>query len=419
MIINDTQYKVTSAAAAQLRAALQDRREADTGDLHPALVAAHWAGVADELASLERQLREYDDLKSGKIPVVASSLEELPDALIRARIARGWTQRVLAEHLELQPQQIQRYEAERYRSAGFGRILAIARVLDVAVVQETRSGELLEDIPPSLFPVAEMSRRGWFEDFEGTPIQAKKQAPELVPAFFRHAGMYEHQLAYHRRSERKGSEVDEASLLAWEARVRILAGQKEPRVSFSPDKLSDDWLRSLVALSVREEGPARAIDELLRIGIVTVIEAVLQGTRLDGAALTLPSGTPVVALTLRYDRLDNFWFTLLHELAHVKLHIRDISTAAILDDLEDVPLSAIETEADLFAQEALIPSLQWRQCLSRFSRTEKAIQRDAELLGISPAIIAGRIRRDAGNYMLFKDLVGQGGVRKHFQERFE
>ncbi|NJL20730.1 MAG: hypothetical protein HC895_07860 [Leptolyngbyaceae cyanobacterium SM1_3_5] len=45
----------------------------------------------------------------------------------------------------------------------------------------------------------------------------------------------------------------------------------------------------------------------------------LPQTYLDGAALLLPDGTPVVALTLRYDRIDNFWFVLLHELGHILL----------------------------------------------------------------------------------------------------
>ena len=54
-----------------------------------------------------------------------------------------------------------------------------------------------------------------------------------------------------------------------------------------------------------------------RHGIPLVIERHLPRTYLDGAALRLGDGRPVVALTLRYDRIDSFWFCLLHELAHV------------------------------------------------------------------------------------------------------
>ena len=59
------------------------------------------------------------------------ALSELPDLLIKARIARGYTQADLAKRLRLKPQQIQRYEATHYDSISFRRLLEIARVLDV------------------------------------------------------------------------------------------------------------------------------------------------------------------------------------------------------------------------------------------------------------------------------------------------
>lgn len=52
-------------------------------------------------------------------------------------------------------------------------------------------------------------------------------------------------------------------------------------------------------------------------------------------SLKLPNGSPVVALTLRYDRLDNFWFTLFHKLAHVALHLEKDDVEAFFDDLTE------------------------------------------------------------------------------------
>lgn len=72
----------------------------------------------------------------------------------------------------------------------------------------------------------------------------------------------------------------------------------------------------------------------------------------------------------------------------------------------------MEEEADRFAQEALIPDSQWRLCVSRFTRTEKAVATDAARLGVHPAIIAGRIRREANDYTLLRGLVGTGEVRR-------
>jgi HTH-type transcriptional regulator/antitoxin HigA len=418
MIANDTQYKITRRAAEELRAALENRDVGEIKDVHPLLVEAHWAGMADELASLEAQISDYENLKAGEEPpFLASSLEEIPDLLVRVRIARGLTQRALAELLEIKPQQVQRYESERYRSASFERILSVARVLGISLGNETNiEASAPEDIPTELFPTAEMARRGWFEDFSGTPLQAKKQAASLLPVFFKNAGMYGNQLALHRKSLRKGGEPDYVGLLAWEAHVRSIALGRHWLRPFTLSEFTDEWVRKLVQLSVHPDGPLRAVNTIHSLGVCVVYEPPLRGTRLDGAAMQLYTGRPVIGLTLRHDRIDNFWFTLLHELGHVKLHLREVARSTIFDDLEEDPGSIVENEADLFAQEALISSDDWRRCLSRFSRTQKAVFRDAEVLGVHPAIVAGRVRRESGNYMIFSDIVGTGEVRHLFDQ---
>jgi HTH-type transcriptional regulator/antitoxin HigA len=161
----------------------------------------------------------------------------------------------------------------------------------------------------------------------------------------------------------------------------------------------------------------RAINELLNAGIKVVYEPPLTGTRLDGAALLVYTGTPVIGLTMRYDRIDYFWFTLLHELGHVKLHLGELRRSAILDDLEEDADNAIESEADLFSQEALIPASSWTKCLSRFSRSEKAVIRDAAALSVHPAIVAGRVRKEAADYTILTSLVGASEVRNMLRER--
>ena len=76
----------------------------------------------------------------------------------------------------------------------------------------------------------------------------------------------------------------------------------------------------------------------------------------------------------------------------------------------------IEAKADKFALEALMPEQLWDQCLSRFALSEEAVRIDADNLGIHPSIIAGRIRKERGNYTILNDLVGQGQVRLQFEE---
>src|SRR5690606_14457409 len=103
-------------------------------------------------------------------------------------------------------------------------------------------------------------------------------------------------------------------------RVATLA-LRETLPAYKPETVTVDFLRTLARFSYLDSGPLLAKEFLNKNGIHLVCEAHLPKTHLDGAALRLPDGSPVVALTLRYDRLDNFWFTLFHELAHVGLHL--------------------------------------------------------------------------------------------------
>ncbi|NIW78698.1 MAG: helix-turn-helix domain-containing protein, partial [Calditrichae bacterium] len=72
------------------------------------------------MEDLKKELRDYEKLKSQKIPrIKITSLEQLPEALIRSRISHGYTQKQFALKLKMPEQQIQRYEAENYRAVSF------------------------------------------------------------------------------------------------------------------------------------------------------------------------------------------------------------------------------------------------------------------------------------------------------------
>jgi HTH-type transcriptional regulator/antitoxin HigA len=163
------------------------------------------------------------------------------------------------------------------------------------------------------------------------------------------------------------------------------------------------------------DGPRKAVDYLLDSGIPLVIEPHLSHTHLDGAALLLPEGTPMVGMTLRQDRLDNFWFVLIHELIHVMKHLHKGDAESIFDDL-DADADEIEQETDSLAGEILVPENRWNEALARYVRNQDTIEDFASELTIHPAIVAGKIRREADNYTILQDMVGQGEVRKLFPE---
>jgi HTH-type transcriptional regulator/antitoxin HigA len=83
--------------------------------------------------------------------------------------------------------------------------------------------------------------------------------------------------------------------------------------------------------------------------------------RLDGAALWHPDGFPVIGLTLRYDRLDNFWFTLFHELGHVTQHLNTKSIGFIDTDIDSASEKQVEQEADTFALNQFISPDDWEE----------------------------------------------------------
>ena len=87
-----------------------------------------------------------------------------------------------------------------------------------------------------------------------------------------------------------------------------------------------------------------------------------------------------------------------------------------VDDL-DLPGDDVrEAEADEWAQEALIPSDEWDKSMIWVKPATLSVIYFANLLGVHPAIVAGRIRHETGNYRLLSQLVGTGKVRQQFEE---
>tara|TARA_R110002094_G_scaffold221376_2_gene195801 strand:- start:160 stop:786 length:627 start_codon:yes stop_codon:yes gene_type:complete len=197
-------------------------------------------------------------------------------------------------------------------------------------------------------------------------------------------------------------------------RVIIKAGDPKALAPFRHEKINLDTMRALAKTSLSENGPAEAQDFLYRLGIPLVIEPHLPKTYLDGAAILLIAERPIIALSLRHDRLDNFWFTLMHEVAHVVLH-SNIGCIDFIDDL-DVATSddPREREADDLAREALIPSDAWEKSPASNLRSPQAAQHLARQLSIHPAIVAGRMRHHWKDFRLLKNYVGHRDVRRNF-----
>jgi len=197
------------------------------------------------------------------------------------------------------------------------------------------------------------------------------------------------------------------------------ANEARPPVLYKRGTITLDFLGQVARLSWSDEGPRLAKEFLAKHGISLVVVRHLPRTYLDGAALKLGDGTPVVGLTLRYDRVDSFWFCLLHELAHLGCHMETDGDAAFVDDLtlrevEGGRREPKEAQADQWAEEALVPVAIWETSEARRNPTPMAVVSLSRAVQVHPAIIAGKIRHEQKNYRLLSHFVGTGEVRRQF-----
>lgn len=262
------------------------------------------------------------------------------------------------------------------------------------------------------FPVHEIVSRGWVKGLR----RSRDQAEEIMQDFFSQLGNDLPKVAMFRKSDyvRSARSMDEYALISWSTRVAIQARQMPLKAAFKPATVDLDFMREVARLSWSDSGPLLAQEYLTKHGIALIVEPHLPRTYLDGAAILVEAGRPIIGMTLRHDRLDNFWFCLMHELAHIALHL-DIGVTSFFDDLDVEDHGNIrEEEADNLAGEALIPSDTWDKSPAKNFPSAEAAESLAKKLGIHPAIVAGRMRHHRKNYRILNKLVGHGQVRRLF-----
>ena len=265
--------------------------------------------------------------------------------------------------------------------------------------------EIKGKYPPEYYACFnELVKRNYFPSFTGTLSEAKERKDELLAALINGFKMGEQ--CYCRKT--KNTEIDHFALFAWQCRIKQLISS-EQLPDFKKDKLPETFLRDVARLSYYADGCKLVKEHLNKFGIHFVILKHLPKTNLDGAVFMFKKH-PVVALTLRYNREDNFWFTLLHELAHVILHLKDENTS-FFDDTADEKSGTIEDfeqKANAEAQNALIPDRIWNQ----YKSAGYSIDDLSNKLQVAPSIIAGRIRFETQNYQRYSELVYKNDIRK-------
>lgn len=276
-------------------------------------------------------------------------------------------------------------------------------------LEKPRNYEVLSDIRE---PTPFLEGSSWLRE----NADYEKTNPALLTNYLKP----NHGPLYLRRTITYGAtpETNKRNLQLWVGKVRELASaRKSQRGRWKQESLNEDFLLYVARLSWSEKGPAQAQSFLAEKGIALVMLPALPQTKLDGAAMLDEDGAPIIGLTARHDRLDNFWFTLLHELVHAWKHLNERDLAITDESIEDAhDDDAKEAEANRIARDTFIPRVIWKRSDAFLRPSSETICALADKLHISPAIVAGRVRREKTGYALFGKLVGNKKVRTLFPD---
>lgn len=229
-----------------------------------------------------------------------------------------------------------------------------------------------------LVPLKELIKRGWVRK-----VSALSDLEREVCAFLGLRSIEDEPVlgASFRHSQVRRPEP--GPQLAWVKRVEHLARAQEVP-PFDAARLEAD-IPALLAHARRVEDAPRALDALRQHGVRVVLLKRVERSYVDGVAFWLDDDGPVIGLSLRYDRVDAFWFTLLHEIAHI-LDPRRIAHL----DVED----GEESEANGRAGDWLIPPDAYRRFTAGQRFTEASITSFAASVARHPGIALGRLQHE-------------------------
>jgi HTH-type transcriptional regulator / antitoxin HigA len=240
-------------------------------------------------------------------------------------------------------------------------------------------------------PIKEMIKRGWLEKTDNIVVLEKQ-----VKDFYELKSLDDEPAWPHASRKSTTYGTVNPSQWAWLFRAKKLAAAIDAG-PFSHNAFPQLIVR-LKALLRNPEDVRRLPRALAEAGIRFLIVEHLPGTRIDATSFWLDKRAPVVALSLRYDRIDWFWFTLLHELGHVKN--KDAQDGFTLDsDLvgergeQRAAKPECERLANSFAEEVLIPPSEIDNFIARVKPlfSKQKIQDFAARIGVHPGIVVGQL----------------------------
>jgi HTH-type transcriptional regulator/antitoxin HigA len=356
------------------------------------------------------------------------------DTILAELEAHGWTQQDLAEIIGMSPKTVNQlinhkqpitFETAQRLSMAFGQSvhfwinqetiyrLHMEEQKDISV--ETRA-----NIYKSM-PIREMINKGWLKSFqkiEGLVQQVKKfwDIDTLDFSFLDDKA----RLPNFRKSE-AFEQYNIYFALNWAQMAKKCARKYDVEQPYSKSdlqKLAED----LSEYTIREDGVRQFLNALNAAGVKFFVLSHLQKTYIDGASF-FGGDIPVIVYTRRYDRIDNFWFTIAHEIAHVLLHLKEKDDLFI--DSQDKDTSDIKVEQE--ANELAANMVKAHDILEYFRRMKKYISKDrvtqcAQALNVSEALIVGVLQHHGQlsrkNLNRFKTKVSNQIPEQYFVEKY-
>lgn len=333
---------------------------------------------------------------------------------------RGWTKRTLAVVLGVSEATVTRISSDKQGLDArlaivleelFGvpadRFLSLQMELDLAqarLVTQPDPDRATRALLYGDLPVAEMIERGWLR--AENVRETDKVERELI-RFFGVNRLEDIEILPHAAKKTAANPVLTPPQIAWLYRVKAIAAEMPVR-PYSRDRLKAS-LPKLKALMIAPEEARQVSRILLESGVRFVIVETLSSAKIDGVCFWLDGKSPVIGVSIRYDRIDNFWFVLRHEIEHVlQGHGK---AAAILDtELEGeragTGSSVAEEErvANKAAADFCVPVAQMDAFIARKAPlfSDRDLRGFARLLNVHPGIVAGQLQHRTERYQIFR-----------------
>jgi len=259
--------------------------------------------------------------------------------------------------------------------------------------QERSEKEIAADLKGAIYermPVNDMIKKGWLDPFSDID-DLKKQVLEFWGWNKLDFSVLDRNLPCLTRKSEAFNQFNASYALTWYQKACNVAAEKKV-CKYNPEKLIvlyDD----LHSYTIKPDGINIFIKELNRVGVIFFVLPHLLKTYLDGAAF-YSGENPVIVYTGRYHRIDNFWFTVAHEIAHILKHLNE-RIPFILDDLKNGVIDKLEKEANELASKHLNHNeiSSFLEPYIDYLSTSK-VEECAEKYEIHPAIIVGKLAHD-------------------------